>query len=143
MKRFVFDNEKEFIRKLKELRAGGVSPKQIETVSPYSVHGVSELLEEKSSQVRLFALAGALTGLIAGFAFTIFTVRDWPLMSSAKPYVSVPAFLVIAFALTILFGALASFIGFLVTAKLPGMKRIVSEDVFTNEFEIHVDGMDE
>lgn len=143
MKRYVFDNENDFIEKLKELRASGVQPRRIETVSPYPVHGMAELLEEKSSEVRLFALAGALAGLIAGFAFTIYTVKDWPLMVSAKPYVTVPAFLVIAFALTILFGSLSSFAGFLVAARLPGMKRIVSEEDFTNEFEIRVDVTDE
>ena len=60
MKTYVFDNETAFVEKLKELRAAGVRPRQIQTVSPYPVHGVPELLEQKSSEVRLFALAGAI-----------------------------------------------------------------------------------
>jgi hypothetical protein len=139
MQRFVFDNETDFSRKLAELVSGGVAREKIRTVTPYPVHEAEEILSVKGSPVRYFALVGALTGLSAGFAFTIYTVKAWPLMSGGKPIVSIPAFLIIAFALTILFGALFSFFGFLVTARLPGAGRIVSTDDCTNEFEILAD----
>jgi ABC-type antimicrobial peptide transport system permease subunit len=103
------------------------------------VREAEEILSTKPSEVRLFALVGALTGLAAGFAFTVYTVKAWPLMVGGKPIVSIPAFLIIAFALTILFGSLSSFLGFLCAAKLPAARRIASKDDCTNEFEILAD----
>ncbi len=136
MQKFVFDNEKEFVRKLNELVGQGVARENIRTISPYPVREAEEILSTKPSEVRIFALGGALTGLAAGFAFTIYTVKAWPLMIGGKPIVSIPPFLIIAFALTILFGSLSSFLGFLYAAKLPAVRRVASEDDFTNDFEI-------
>jgi len=100
------------------------------------------LLSRRKRGVGVFALLGALGGLATGFAFTIYTVKAWHLMSGGKPLVAIPAFLIIAFALTILFGSLASFAGFLITARLPRMKRVVSREDFTDQFEIIVSERD-
>ncbi len=136
MKRFVFDNQNDFVDKLRGLIEQKIPLKNIKTLSPYPVHKAEELMDSKPSGVRGFALFGAIFGLTAGFAFTIYTVKAWHLMSSAKPLVSIPAFLIIAFALTILFGALSSFAGFLLAARLPAISTIFSTDEFTNEFVI-------
>ncbi|NIP15320.1 MAG: DUF3341 domain-containing protein, partial [Pseudomonadales bacterium] len=58
------------------------------------------------SPVRIFTLVGGLTGAATGFAFTTWTSVDWPLVTGGKPIVSIPAYVVIAFELTVLFGAL-------------------------------------
>jgi hypothetical protein len=91
--------------------------------------------------VRFFALGGGITGLVAGFAFTIYTVKSWPLITGGKPLVSTPAFLIIAYELTILFGALVSFFGFILLARLPALRKIFApKEEFTNKFEILVKG---
>ena len=90
----------------------------------------------KPSPLRLFTLAGALTGMSLGFALTIFTVFDWPLITGGKPLISIPPFIVIAFALTILLGSLASFAGFLILGKMPSIKKIQEPIEHDNRFII-------
>jgi hypothetical protein len=58
------------------------------------------------SLVRLFTLIGGLTGCAAGFGMTIWMSFDWPLLVGGKTMSSVPAYVAIAFELTVLLGAL-------------------------------------
>src|SRR5690606_5296768 len=75
---------------------------------------------------------GGLTGTATGFAFTTWTSMDWPLVVGGKPIVSIPAYVVIAFELTVLFGALAAVIGLLVLGRRPHCKpAIVYDPEFT------------
>ena len=91
-------------------------------------HVLEDALGYKESPVRIFTLVGGLTGAATGFAFTIFSVQDWPLITGGKPLLSIPAFVVIAFELTILFGALATVIGLFINARLPNLKPAVIYD---------------
>lgn len=74
------------------------------------------------SRVRVYALAGGIIGCISGFALTIYTSLDWPLITGGKPIVSLPPFVVIAFELTILLAALGAFAGLLLSARLPRLE---------------------
>lgn len=137
---YVFDSQEQFLTKLKELLDSGASPESLQVISPHPVERVDELLGSSPSKVKFFTLFGALTGLATGLAFTIYTVLSWPLMVGGKPIVSIPAFIIIAFELTILFGALASLAGFLILAALPSPKDIVEPRDYGNRFAILVDG---
>jgi hypothetical protein len=53
---------------------------------------------------------------------------DWPLVTGGKPIVSIPAFVVIAFELTILFGALSTVVGLFISARLPRFRPLVVYD---------------
>lgn len=139
MEKFTFDNQAGFLAKLKDLTDSGVSKKKISVFTPYHVHQVEELLELSPSGVRFFALFGALTGIILGFAFTIFTAYHYPIMTSGKPLVSIPPFIIIAFATTILIGSLITFIGFLVLSALPSPKNIIYPEEYGNQFVILID----
>jgi hypothetical protein len=133
---FEFHSKHEFIEKLKELISAGILPENIEVITPFYVHELEELLGEKPSNVRAFTLTGAVTGLLTGFAFTSFTVLHWKLIVGGKPLVSIPAFVIIAFELTILFGALSTMLGFLIISALPNLKRIVAPVEHNNKFII-------
>lgn len=87
--------------------------------SPVWRHELDALLKPAASPVRFFTLLGGLAGCATGFALTIWTSMDWPLRTGAKPIVSIPPFIVIAFELTILLGALGTLLGLLLTAGLP------------------------
>jgi hypothetical protein len=141
MERYEFDDKHEFLTKLEEIIDSGVPKDTINTFTPYIVHETEDLLDASQSHVRFFAGTGAVTGLAAGFAFTIYTVLSWPLYTGGKPLISIPAFLVIGYELTILIGVLTAFVGFLTLARLPVFHHIVSpKKEFAQKFVIEVGG---
>jgi hypothetical protein len=66
--------------------------------------------------VRTWTLAGGLTGCLTGFAMSLWMSYDYPVVVGGKPIGSVLPYVVIAFELTILFGALATILGLAVLA---------------------------
>ncbi len=122
---------------VKELRKAGLE--EITTYAPYPDHHIEEALGYGPSPVRVFTLVGGLAGAATGFAFTTFTSMDWPLVTGGKPIVSIPAYVVIAFELTILFGALATVIGLFIAARLPKRSDVVYDPEFSSgRFGLHV-----
>lgn len=114
--------------------------KDIRAYGPVPEHHIEEAMGYGQSPVRVFTLVGALTGTAAGFAFTVFTAMEWPLVTGGKPIVSIPAFVVIAFEMTILFGALATLIGLFINMKLPRLRSpVVYDPEFSNgRFGVYV-----
>ena len=102
--------------------------KDIKAYAPYPEHHIEHALGYDQSPVRVFTLVGGLTGTAAGFGFTSWTSVDWPLVVGGKPIVSIPAYVIIAFELTVLFGALATVIGLFILSKLPNVKPAVIYD---------------
>lgn len=100
----------------------------VRAYSPYPEHHIEDAMGYRQSPVRVWTLVGALTGTATGFAITTFTSVDWPLVVGGKPMVSIPAFVVIAFELTVLFGALATVIGLFVLSRIPDPKPEVIYD---------------
>lgn len=117
---------------IKGLRREGFE--EITAFSPYPDHDIEKALGYKTSPVRLFTLVGGLTGAATGFAFTIFHGMDWPLVVGGKPIASIPAYVIISFELTILFGALATVIGVLWHMKIPDLRDLKGDVVYDPEF---------
>ncbi|HYJ81131.1 MAG TPA: DUF3341 domain-containing protein [Longimicrobiaceae bacterium] len=92
---------------------------EVTTYSPTPRHEIEEALEVPESPVRLFTLTGAFTGTAAGTALATWTSIDWPLIVGGKEIVSLPAFSVIMFELTILIGALSTVAGLFILGRLP------------------------
>ena len=113
----VFDDGTAAARAITRLRDGGIGG--VTAYGPVPHHDVEAALAEPVSPVRTFTLVGALLGCASGFALPIATIRDWPLITGGKALYSIPPFVVIAFELTILFGALAGMLGFLTLSRLP------------------------
>jgi hypothetical protein len=74
---------------------------------------IAKVVGHRASPVRLWTLIGGLTGCASGFALTLWMSYDWPLIVGGKPIGSVIPYVVIAFELTILFGAGATILGLL------------------------------
>ena len=109
-----------------ELRAGGL--KKITAYMPYPDHHIEEALGYDQSPVRVWTLAGGLCGAAGGFALTSFTSMDWPLVTGGKPILSIPAYVIISFEMMVLFGVLATVIGFFINSRLPFVKPMVVYD---------------
>jgi hypothetical protein len=135
----VFEEKEKFLEQLRALVREGVPGERIRVITPFGVPEVEEILPGKRSKVRFFALVGAASGTVTGFAFTILTSLSWPLIVGGKPIVSIPPFIIIAFALTILFGALSTFAGFLLLSRLPSLRGIRSGEEHGNAFMILVE----
>lgn len=127
------------IRAIETLRAAGLT--ELESYSPLPNHDLEHALHRPQSPVRVFTLVGALTGTATGFALAIWTSLDWPLITGGKPIVSLPPFVVIAFEMTILFGALATVVGLVINARLgPGGKSFAYDPSFSaGSFGVLVD----
>jgi hypothetical protein len=139
---FVFEEKQQFLQQLEKLVKEGMSPQNIFIYTPYPVHEAEDLLQMKTSPLRFFTLIGALSGLLFGLFLTIWTSLDWPLIRGGKPILAFPPFIILAFELTILFGGVISFIGYLLLAKLPSVKRIVQPEEYGNQFVIHLQNED-
>ena len=109
-----------------ELKKAGY--KNLRAYMPFPDHHVEEALGYGESPVRVWTLVGGLTGAATGFALTIWTSMDWPLVTGGKPIVSIPAYVVIAFEMAVLFGALATLIGVFVLSRLPHTKPMIVYD---------------
>ena len=134
--RFELGSREAFLEKLEDMVKDGVKPEAITTITPFHVHEAEHILKTKPSELRFFTLIGALAGLVLSFAFIIFTVFDWPLITGGKPLVSIPAYIIIAFECTILIGGIVSFMGFLHLNRLPNVKKIIDPLECGNQFII-------
>ena len=116
----VFDRPDQIAAAAAQLRGRGYG--DLETYSPAPFAEVDSAVIEKPSRVRLFTLIGGLTGVVTGYALTLWMANNWPIIVGGKPYSSVTPYTIIAFELTILFGVLMTVIGVFVFGKLPKFK---------------------
>lgn len=113
----IYDAPGDVAEAVNHLRGRGFS--DLETYAPAAFTEVDDAVHEKPSRVRWFTLIGGLTGVVTGYAMTIWMANDWQIMIGGKPFSSIPPYTVIAFELTILFGGLMTLLGLLVYGRLP------------------------
>jgi hypothetical protein len=113
----IFDAPGDVAEAVKRLRGRGYT--ELETYAPAPFTEVDDAAIEKPSRVRWFTLIGGLTGVVTGYAMTIWMANDWKIMLGGKPFASIPPYTIIAFELTILFGGLMTLLGLLVVGRLP------------------------
>jgi len=115
-------------------RAGYRNPT---VMTPFPRHEVEDLLYEgEPSPVRWFTLLGGMTGATLAFSLASLTHANWPMiLPGGKPVVSIPAFLVITFEGTILWGSLFTFTAMMLFTRLPsrGLPKAVEDPRFTND----------
>jgi hypothetical protein len=128
----VFDGVDAASRTVERLRAAGL--RGITVFSPMPSHDLEHALHAGESPVRIFTLVGGLTGTASGFALASWTSLDWPLVTGGKPIISIPAWVIIAFELTILFGALSTILGLFIQMRLPNRNLMqVYDPQFTRD----------
>jgi hypothetical protein len=92
--------------------------------SPFPVHNLDRAMGLKPSVLPWIVLVCALTGTISAFALQGWVaVSASPLVISGKPLFSGPAFVPIAFELTVLFGAAAAVGSILILSGLPRLNH--------------------
>ena len=97
-----------------------------EIMSPIPIHGVEEVLGPKKSVIKRFTLCGGIFGGIAGFVLAAGTAVLYVHPTGGRPIITIPPFLIITYEMTILFGILATVLGFLIS-RLQRRLRIVKQ----------------
>jgi hypothetical protein len=90
--------------------------------SPHPIHGIDEVLGIRRTRLPIVCFAAGLLGGSLGLAFEYWaSAADWPLDVGGKPFDSLPAFLPVAFEMTVLFAGLATALALFVRSRLaPG-----------------------
>ena len=102
-----FKSPAEIIKATKTAREKGY--KEIETYTPFAIHGMDEALGLKPSIVPWATLICGLSGFALAVHMQVWTSAvDWPINIGGKPMVSIPAFLPVIFELTVLLGGLGT-----------------------------------
>jgi hypothetical protein len=116
---------------IRALRARGHRNLVVYSAAPN--HEIEEALDQSVSPVRLFTLIGGLTGCAAGFGMTIWMSLDWPLLVGGKTIASIPPYVVIAFELTILLGALSTVTAVALLSVLMGKRGIAYDPAYSDD----------
>jgi len=94
--------------------------KRMDAYTPFPIEGLSEALGVHDRRVPLIVLLGGIAGCLGGFFLQYWVaVIDYPLNVGGRPLNSWPAFIPVTFEMTILFAALAAFLGVLALNGLP------------------------
>ena len=102
-----FDDEHRLLSAARECRDRGIPV--LDAISPFPVHGMDDALGIKPSRLPWVTLAGGAVGATLGLLLQYWTAGvNWPLNIGGKPLDSFPAFVPVAFELTILFAGLAT-----------------------------------
>ncbi len=133
----LFESPDDIIRATEEVVTEGYTRFDVNT--PYPVHGMDGAMKLKPSRVGFFALAFGLLGAISSVGFmTWVTLVDYPLVIGGKPFWSWPAFVPVAFEITVLMASVLSVVAMIVVYfrfpnlshplhDTPYMKRVSSD----------------
>jgi hypothetical protein len=118
-----FEEESAVLHALRICRERGLET--LDVVSPFPIHGLDEALGIRRTRLPWLTLAGGLAGLALGLAAQYWSsASDWPLDVGGKPFDSFPAFVPVAFELTILGAGLCTVFGLLGRIGLHPWRRV-------------------
>ncbi|HXX62224.1 MAG TPA: quinol:electron acceptor oxidoreductase subunit ActD [Bacteroidota bacterium] len=135
----LFDSPSAIMHAAEETAKAGFTKYDVNT--PYPVHGMDHAMRLRTSRMGYFAFAFGLFGTISAMLLmTWITLVDYPLVIGGKPFWSWPAFVPIAFEVTVLSAAVLSVLAMIVIYfKFPNVShplhdtaymKAVSEDRF-------------
>ena len=139
----VFDDEENLIKAAKKLK--GLNVEIFDIYTPFPVHGLDDLLNIKRSRLPIICFVAASVGCILAFLFQHWvSVVDWPIIVGGKPHNSFPAFIPVAFEITVLVGALVTVAAFFWRAGLrPGaVARIPHSRCTDDKFAVAIECKD-
>ena len=117
-----FEDEHTLLTAVRACNQAGVEV--VDVITPYPLHGLDEELGLRRSRLPWVCLAGGAAGLAIGLWFQYWSsATDWPIDVGGRPFDSLPAFMVVAFEMTILIAGLTTAAALLWRNRLwPGRK---------------------
>lgn len=128
-----FTDERDLVSAARACRAQGIPI--VDVVSPFPIHGIDEVLGIRRSRLPWVTLAGGAAGLGLGLWLQYWTARtNWPINVGGKPLDSLPAFVPVAFELTILIAGLSTAAALFVRSRIwPGRKAPTGLEATTDD----------
>jgi len=118
-----FADPEQLLGAVKHLRAAG--HRVLDTYTPFPVHGMDEAMGLRPSRLPRACLAFAALGLAIAGGFQIWSSAiDYPLRTGGKPLLAIPAFIPVAFELTVLLAGLGVVASFFVAARMRPRLRV-------------------
>jgi hypothetical protein len=94
--------------------------KDLDTHTPYPIHGLETALGLGRAKIPTIVLCGAIAGAFIAYSMIYFmNVIDWPINIGNRPPHGPPAMIPITFELAVLLAGTSSFFGFFTLARLP------------------------
>ena len=122
-----FDSVDSLLAACRRIRDAGYT--KTDAFTPFPVHGIDTALGIRPTVLPWIALGGGVIGCLTALAMQIWMNGiDYQYIISGKPMISLPAFIPVAFELTILLASFGAFFGMLALNKLPRF----SNPLFTN-----------
>ncbi len=113
-----FDDPASLVNATRAAREKGY--RKMDAYSPYPMEELTDALHLHKNRLPLIVLTGGLLGGLTGFLLQYYvTVIYFPINIAGRPLDSWPAYIIITFELTILFGALSAVLGLLALCGLP------------------------
>ena len=113
-----FDTPSALVNAAHEVRGRGY--RKFESYSPFPIEELNEAMHLPKNKLPLIVLLGGIVGGLTGYLLQYWiTVWYYPINIGGRPLNSWPAYIVIAFELTILFASLAAFLGTLALCGFP------------------------
>jgi hypothetical protein len=113
-----FDGPRDLVAAARRTYEAGY--RKIDAYSPFPVEGLADEIGFKRNGVPLVVLIGGILGAVSGYALQYWIAAiTYPINVGGRPYNSWPAFIVVTFEMTILFGGLAAVFGMLALNGLP------------------------
>ena len=133
----LFDDAESALAAAGRIKASGIG--QPELISPIPVHGAEEVLGPKKSVIRRFTFFGGIIGGLSGFTLAAGTAVLYLHPTGGRPIITFPPFLIITYEMTILFGILATVLGFLISARFPALRdRVYVPEAAVDKFVVAI-----
>jgi hypothetical protein len=113
-----FDNPTDLLKATEEAYRAGY--RKMDAYSPYPIEEISDALGFHKTRVPLIVLIGGILGGLSGYLLQYWiSAISYPVNIGGRPFQSWPAFIIVTFEMTILFGGISAVVGMLALNGLP------------------------